>query len=119
MNYCILSGLANELYNSIAMSLKKQFDEKNPLCKVTFSLAKGMTNSAFRVNLAGDFNDWDTENIPMKKMRNGEYTASVDLKKGREYEFKYLIDGSGWINDKEADKYVQNRFQTENSVVIV
>jgi len=101
------------------MSLKKQFDEEKPVCKVTFKLTEDIVNSAKRVNLAGDFNNWDAQNIPMKKLKGGVYTATVELPKGREYQFKYLIDGNSWVNEKEADKYVPNEFQTENSVVIL
>ena len=41
------------------MSLKKQFDSKKHLCKVTFTLAKDIADASNRVNLAGDFNNWD------------------------------------------------------------
>jgi 1,4-alpha-glucan branching enzyme len=101
------------------MSLKKQYIKTKPICKVTFILAKDIAPSANQVNLAGDFNNWDIESIPMKKLKNGEFTASVDLKKGKEYQFKYLIDGREWVNETEADKFVPNEFQSENSVIIV
>jgi hypothetical protein len=55
----------------------------------------------------------------MKKLKGGEFSVSVDLKKGREYQFKYLLDGRAWLNEAEADKHVPNEFQGENSVVIV
>jgi 1,4-alpha-glucan branching enzyme len=101
------------------MSLKKQFYEKKPVCKVTFKLSKDIVNSAERVNLAGDFNKWDTNSIPLKKLKGGEYAVTLALQKGREYQFKYLIDGNSWLIEKEADKIVLNEFQTENSVVIL
>jgi 1,4-alpha-glucan branching enzyme len=101
------------------MSLKKQFYEKKPVCKVTFKLDKYIAVSANRVNLAGDFNNWDIDSIPMKKLKGGEFAVSIDLQKGREYQFKYIIDGYSWLNETEADKNVPNRYQTENSVVII
>lgn len=101
------------------MSLKKLYNETKPICKVTFKLAKKLVNSANQVVLTGDFNNWDIESIPMKKLKSGEYTASVDLEKGKEYRFKYLIDGKRWLNEPEADKYEPNEFQGENSVVVV
>jgi 1,4-alpha-glucan branching enzyme len=82
-------------------------------------LRKEISKTAKRVNLAGDFNNWDIESIPMKRLKNGEYTASVNLKKGREYQFKYLLDGKQWVNEKEADKHVPNEFHSENSVVVL
>lgn len=101
------------------MSVIKQFNKTKPECKVTFRLGKEIAKTANRVNLAGDFNDWDIESIPMIRLKNGEYTASVNLLNGREYQFKYLIDGKEWVNEKEADKYTPNEFQSENSVVVL
>ncbi|HEY4786264.1 MAG TPA: isoamylase early set domain-containing protein [Bacteroidales bacterium] len=101
------------------MSLKKQYSKTKPVCKVTFALAKDIVASATKVNVTGDFNNWDIESTPMKKAKSGEFTASVELEKGREYQFKYVIDGKEWINETEADKFVPNEFKSENSVVIV
>jgi 1,4-alpha-glucan branching enzyme len=101
------------------MSLKKQFDAKKKLCKVTFTLVENIADSSNRVNLVGDFNNWNIESIPMMRLKGGDYSVSINLEKGREYQFKYLVEGLGWLNEKEADKHVLNGFQTENSVVIV
>ena len=101
------------------MSLKKQFFETKPVCKVTFILPVEVVSSASKVNLAGDFNHWNTNSIPMKKLKGGDYKVTVALEKGKEYQFRYLIDGNSWINEQEADKLVPNEFETENSVVIL
>ena len=101
------------------MSLKKQYNEKKAICKVTFKLSKDCVNYANRVNLVGDFNNWDIKSTPMKKLKNGDFSASVDLEKGKEYHFRYLTEGSTWLNEIEADKQVPNEFQSENSVVII
>ena len=54
----------------------------------------------------------------MKKMKSGEFKTTVDLEKGQNYEFRYLIDGNKWANDWEADAYVPNMMTfEENSVV--
>jgi 1,4-alpha-glucan branching enzyme len=100
------------------MSIKKQYTKSKSLCKVTFSLTKEQASSAGSVNLTGDFNDWDTESLPMKKSKNGEFTLSIELEAGREYHFKYLIDGKDWLNELEADRHVQNVFKSENSVIV-
>lgn len=101
------------------MSLLKKFNQKKPVCKVTFILGNDVANAASKVNLAGDFNNWDIESIPMRKVKTGEFSVSVDLEKGKEYQFKYLIDGKAWMTETEADKQVPNVFQSENSVVVV
>lgn len=53
------------------MSIKKFYAKSAPSCKVTFSLANEIAVSANHANLAGDFNNWNTESIPMKKSKNG------------------------------------------------
>jgi len=46
--------------------------------------------------------------------------AAVPLATGREYAFRYLLDGGRWENDWNADRYDLNPYATaDNSVVIV
>ena len=82
--------------------LKKQYLKTKPVCKVTFSLPKEAAPEASEVLLLGDFNGWKRVNgIPMKP-GNKEYKATVELKTGRSYEFRYLVDGRRWRLDTEA-----------------
>lgn len=101
------------------MSLQKQFNKKKPVCKVTFSLPAEAVNGAKKVMLLGDFNDWQPEKAIPLKPKNGQYYATVELEKGKEYQFKYLKDDGVWENDWAADKYIQGPFGAENSVVTV
>jgi len=101
------------------MSIKKNYLESKPECKVTFKLAKKFVNSANEVNLVGEFNNWDKQRTPMKKLKNGDFSVTVNLDKGSNYQFKYLIDNKEWINEPEADQYAANEFQGENSIVII
>jgi 1,4-alpha-glucan branching enzyme len=101
------------------MSLKKLYNEKKPTCKVTFKLSKAEAGDASRVNLVGDFNNWDQEITPMKKLKDGSFTASLELKKGWHYQFRYLVDGTKWLNDPKADRYIPNIYLGDNSVVIL
>lgn len=99
--------------------IKKQFLKNKPVCKATFSLPKEAVESANEVFLVGDFNDWDTDKgIQMTQLKNGSFKATVELETGKEYQFRYLIDGETWENDWEADKYVATPFGVDNSVVI-
>jgi len=113
--------LNNQYFKTITMSLTKQdIKEKSSLCKVTFKVDKEIAPTANEVYLVGDFNNWNVQKgITMKKTKAGEFTASVNLEKGKEYQFKYLVDGKAWINEKQADKFIPNEFQTENSVIVV
>ena len=102
-----------------AMSLKKQYLKKNSGCKVTFSFPKEAAGSATHVSLVGDFNAWDKQAIPMKRLKNGGFTATVTLESNREYHFRYFVDGARWENDWKADKYVPNSHGSDDSVVVV
>ncbi|WP_372745243.1 isoamylase early set domain-containing protein [Lutibacter sp.] len=102
------------------MGLKKQFLKSKPICKVTFSLSEEEAKGAKKVDLLGDFNDWNTKKaIALKKNKNGSFKVVLDLDVEKEYQFKYLFDGAQWENDWDADKYVDNGIGEENSVVVV
>ena len=98
--------------------IKKQFLKTKPVCKAPFILPVEAAPEAEAVTIVGDFNDWDAKNgIKMKKQKNGVFKAVVSLDAGKEYEFRYLIDGKNWENDWDADKYVTTPFGVDNSVV--
>jgi CheY-like chemotaxis protein len=87
--------------------------------RVTFRLPEIAAPDAKRVCIVGDFNKWNTNANPMRKLKNGDYTTVFNLEPGREYQFRYLIDESKWINDSDADKYVKSPYENiYNSVVI-
>ncbi len=89
-------------------------DGKN--VEVTFELPSSLW--AERVNLVGDFNGWDTTKYEMRQARHdGNWRITLILPAGREYQFRYLVNGRDWHNDWHADKYVPNRYGTDNSVV--
>ena len=96
--------------------LDKKFTPKRTVCKVTFSVPSEIVEKG--VNLVGDFNDWDTSSIKLKK-KNGVYTTELRLKPDTRYKFKYLIDGTKWENDFKADAYVPNDFGGEDSVLAI
>ena len=99
------------------MGLKKQTLKSKPVCKVTFRFEKEIAEGAEKVALVGDFNNWDTEATKMKKLKSGEFTSLLELEKGKEYQFRYLVNGKEWYNDLSADAYVTNEFGAENCVV--
>lgn len=73
---------------------------------------------AERVNLVGDFNNWDTTHDELRQSRaDGKWRITLVLPKGREFEFRYLVNGSDWHNDWHADKYRANKYGVDNSVI--
>ncbi len=99
------------------MSFKKQFLKSKPVCKVTFRLDAADASDAKQVQLLGDFNNWDKSVEPMTVLKSNDYTATLELETGKEYQFRYYINGSVWKNDPQADYFVANSFGEENSVV--
>jgi 1,4-alpha-glucan branching enzyme len=71
------------------------------------------------VHLVGEFNDWNQHSHSLVRRRGEEnWNITLELPAGREYQFRYLVDGKDWYNDWQADKYVPNSFGGENSVVV-
>jgi len=90
---------------------------KNGICKVTFRLQKEAAPDAREVAIVGDFNEWDQGQTFMTRLKNGDFKATLDIPAGKEYRFRYFIDGSRWENDWQADKYVLNDFGCDDSVL--
>lgn len=102
------------------MSMTKKYIKNKGLCKVTFQIPRKATKGAKSIAIVGDFNNWSIADHPMKRLKNGNFTVTIDLKSNREYEFRYLMDEKIWENEWEADKYVRSEYgNCENSVVIV
>ncbi len=99
------------------MSLKKQFLKSKPVCKVSFRVDASEASGASKIQLLGDFNNWDKSAEPMTQLKSNDFTATLELEAGKEYQFRYLIDGSVWKNEAQADLFVSNNFGEENSVV--
>jgi 1,4-alpha-glucan branching enzyme len=101
------------------LNLKKLYLKTKELCQVTFRLPKEAAPEADQVTLVGDFNQWDTNETPMQKLKNGDFKVTLELACEQEYKFRYLIDNSQWENDWQADKYTPNGFGTDDSIVII
>ncbi len=102
------------------MSLKKQYLKTKPICKVSFDLPAEATDGAKKVCLVGDFNNWKKTTHPMKKQKTGGFSITIDLTPGKEYQFRYLIDGKKWENDWKADCYTRSTYGgSDNSVAVV
>ncbi len=99
--------------------IKKQYLKTKPICRVTFRLPKEGALSAETVTVAGEFNNWDEKATPMKLQKNGDFMVVLELGIGKEYRFRYCIDGGKWENDWCADKYEPNPFGGYDSVVVV
>ncbi len=96
------------------MAIKKQFTKTKSLCKVTFSIAAKEAQTAAVI---GDFNNWNTQEGALTKLKNGTFKGIFDLPKDATFEFKYIIDGI-YLNEPEADGFKWNSYAgAENSVL--
>lgn len=99
------------------MSIKKQYLKSKPVCKVSFKVSAKEANGAKKVQILGDFNNWNEKAAPMKSLKSGDFTQIINLEAGKEYQFRYLMDSKIWANDVAADGKIANDFNEHNDVV--
>lgn len=96
------------------MAIIKKFLKTKPVCKVTFSLP---IENANEVYLVGDFNKWDKNATPLKKLKKGGFKANLDLPIDQNYQYRFIVDGK-YTNDTEAEALVFNEYaNTENCLI--
>ena len=96
------------------MSITKQYLKSKPVCKVTFTVPAETANE---VKVVGTFNNWNPEETPLTKLKNGNFKGTVALEPDQSYEFRYLVDGN-YTNDEQADSYAWSDFASaENGVL--
>ena len=103
------------------MSIRKNYLKNKKECTITFTIPKAIGDKHKKISVVGDFNNWDQEANRFKKTNSkGTYTVSVRVPVGREYQFRYVADGTHWFNESKADKQIPAPFaNTENSVIKV
>ncbi len=96
------------------MEKKLSKEAKPKTKKVRFNL---YAPEAERVFLAGDFNNWDVDNLLMKRDKKGTWEAIFTLPPGR-YEYRFRVDGV-WHDDPNAHERAENPFGSQNCLRIV
>ena len=100
------------------MAIRKQFLKGRPVCKVTFNISEKVGDGKTQAHVVGEFNNWSTSATPMKRSKTGAFSATVELEKGRAYQFRYLLGQSQWENDPDADDFLPTSFgDSQNSVI--
>lgn len=97
--------------------LKKSYTKTGKTCRVTFKLPAEV--EAETAAVCGEFNNWEPNANPMKRLKDGSFSTTVSLEAGNDYRFRYLLDSTRWENDWEADKYVPNEHGSDDSIVEV
>ncbi len=83
--------------------MKKKINSQKSTSTVLFSLPKSIVAGASSVIVVGDFSEWNP--IALKAKKDGSFAVEIDVPLGREYHFRYQVDGSRWENDTAADRY--------------
>ena len=55
----------------------------------------------------------------MKALKSGDFTATVVLPKGGEYQYRYVLDDTRWMTDDSADKQVFCSFANDRNAVVI
>ena len=97
--------------------LKKNYSKTGSSCRVTFNVPADV--EAERVALLGEFNEWDADSHPLKKLKDGSHSVTLSLDAGKDYRFRYLLDGDRWENDDTPDQLVPNRFGSRDCLISV
>ncbi len=83
--------------------------------RVTFTLPSSIW--ADTIHLVGDFNDWDTQSLPLEQTEEA-WTLTLELEAGREYRYRYLFNGEEWCADSNADRYAPNPYGSYDAIVV-
>jgi len=93
--------------------LKKRAFKTKEEVEITFEHVSEPDN---QVDLVAEFTDWQ----PIKMSYSKKYKVfrtAYKLPKGKDFQFRYLVNNQDWQNDHAADNYLHNGFGTDNSVV--
>jgi 1,4-alpha-glucan branching enzyme len=106
-----------QISEQVEKMIKKAYKKSKKSCLVTFTMPAEAQAEA--VNLCGEFNDWNEEDLPLVRRKDGRFSRSVSLPAGQSYRFRYIIDEMRWENDSAADDYAPNPFGTRDSIIEV
>jgi len=81
------------------------------LVEITFELPASLW--ATKIAIAGDFNDWKSDQLWFRQTRDGRWRLQLILPVNRRYEFCYLIDGE-WCHDATGCHITEIREQALN-----
>lgn len=94
---------------------KRPYTRRSTKQAIKFELSNEQAQNADFVSVAGEFNDWNKDATPLTKTLNG-FEVEVELEKGKSYQFRYVLNGTTWINDPYR-KTVDNGMGDQNSVI--
>lgn len=86
--------------------MKKEIIKNQAVYAVTFNYNVNPVNPVHSVVVLGDFNEWSLENgYELKPNKAGDFEGKFKIPAGRDYHFRYLVNGNRWANEKDADRF--------------
>jgi len=76
-------------------------------------------DEAKSVSLVGDFNSWNTARTPLRKDESGLWLAEVEAPRAGTYQYKFIVDGSRWLEDPSNGMKVPDNYGGLNSVLAI
>lgn len=96
--------------------IEKKASPRGKSVRVKFELPGDVAKEG--VAVVGDFNDWSETEHQMKYVKSRNvWSTTISLQADSSYQFRYLVDGSDWRNDEQADGVEGNPYFSENSVI--
>ncbi len=86
--------------------MKKELVKNQSAYMVTFDYNVVPEHPVDSVIVLGDFNEWSLEDgYELKRNKKGHFEGKFKIPAGRDYHFRYLVNGNRWANEKDADKF--------------
>ncbi len=86
--------------------------------KVSVTFETTIRPEAETLSLVGDFNGWDSAAHPMKQRKDGVWFITLRLPKNRDWQYRFVADGTEWITDQENEATAPNPYGGVNAVVL-
>jgi hypothetical protein len=95
--------------------IQKTYMKTKDQCKVKFTIS---LEQADKVEILGLNNDWSSP-IKMSKKKGGIFECVQTLPRHTQHEFKYLVNGTEWRNDPDADGEAPNEYGGTNTLLVL
>lgn len=105
---------ASHVGKRLAMTLRKTKTASGQY-RVTFELPPAVNGED--ITLCGEFNDWSRDSHRLKRRKDGRFSITMTLPPGRNYRYRFLVNGEHWENDWHADAYVPNDYGGDDSLL--
>jgi serine protease AprX len=76
-------------------------------------------DEAKSVSLVGDFNNWNVALTPLRKDKTGIWSVEVETPGPGNYQYKFIVNGSRWLEDPNNGMKVPDNYGGLNSVLAI